>query len=42
MRSSKVYKVRFEMPVCISVLPVHSLDDEACHKCSLVEAGDII
>ena len=30
MRTFKVYKVRFKLPVCISVLPVHSLDDGAC------------
>ena len=42
MRNSKIYKVRFEMPVCISVSPVHSLDDGACHKRNLVEAGETI
>ena len=32
MRNSKIYKVRFELPVCMSVSPVHSLEDGACHK----------
>ena len=31
MRNFKVYKVRFKVPVCISVSPGHSLDDGACH-----------
>ena len=26
--------------VCISVSPVHSLDNGACHKRNLVEAGE--
>ena len=32
----KVYKVRFKWPIFISVSPVHSLDDGACHKHNLV------
>ena len=39
MQNFKIYKVRFKLPVCISVSPVHSLDDGACHKRNLVEAG---
>ena len=39
MRNFKIYKVRFKLPVCISVLPVHSLNDGACHNRNLVEAG---
>ena len=38
----KYIKVRFKLPVCISVLPVHSLDDGACHKRNLEEAGETI
>ena len=38
----KVYKVRFKLPVCKSVLPVHSLHDGACHKPNLVGAGETI
>ena len=34
-----INKVRFKFPVCISVSPVYSLNDGACHKCTLVEAG---
>ena len=34
-----MYKVRFKLPLCISVLPAHSLDDGTCHKRNLVEAG---
>ena len=40
MQNFKVYKVRFKLPVCISVSPVQSLDDGACHKRNLVEAGE--
>ena len=40
MQNFKKYKVRFKLPVCISVSPVHSLDDGACHKRNLVEAGE--
>ena len=39
MRNLKIYKVRFKLPVCISLSPVHGLDDGACRKRSLVEAG---
>ena len=35
MRNFKIYKVSFRFTVCISVSPVHSLDDGACHKRSL-------
>ena len=42
MRNFTIYKVRFKLPVCILVLPVHSLDDGACHKRDLVEAGETI
>ena len=42
MRNFKVYKVRFKLPVCISVSPVHGLDDGVCHKCNLVGAGETI
>ena len=38
----KVYEVRFMWPISISVLPVHSLDDGACHKHNLVGAGETI
>ena len=31
-----------KLPVCISVSPVHSLDDGACHKRNLVGAGETI
>ena len=39
---SLVYKVRFKWPIFISVSPVHSLDDGACHKHNLVGAGETI
>ena len=38
----KVYEVRFKWPTFISVSPVHSLDDGACHKHNLVGAGETI
>ena len=38
----KVYKVRFKWPIFISVSPVHSLDDGACHEHNLVGAGETI
>ena len=38
----KVYKVRFKWLIFISVSPVHSLDDGACHKHNLVGAGETI
>ena len=38
----KVYKVRFKWPIFMSVSPVHSLDDGACHKHNLVGAGETI
>ena len=38
-----MYKVKFELPVCISVSPVHSLDTwNLPYKRNLVEAGEII
>ena len=42
MRNFMEYKVGFKLPVCISVLPVHSLDDGACHKRNLVGVGETI
>ena len=42
MQNFKVYKVGFKLPVSISVSPVHSLDDGACHERNLVGAGEII
>ena len=42
MQNSKIYKIRFKLPVCKSVSPVHSLDDGAGHKRSLVEAGETV
>ena len=39
MRNFKICEVRFKLPVCISVSPVHSLDDGAYHKRNLAEAG---
>ena len=39
MGNLKINNVRIKLPVCILVLPVHSLDDGACHKRNLVEAG---
>ena len=39
---TKRSKVRLKLPVCISVSPVHTLDDGACHERSLVEAGETI
>ena len=41
MRSLKYLKSGF-LPICISVSPVHSLDDGACHKHNLVGAGETI
>ena len=38
----KVYRARFKLPVCISVSPVHNLDDGVCHKRNLVGAGETI
>ena len=38
----KVYKVRFKWPISISVSPVQSLDDGACHKHNLVGGGETI
>ena len=39
----KVYEeVRFKWPIFISVSPVHSLDNGACHKDNLVGPGETI
>ena len=38
----KVYKVRFKLPISISVSPVPSLDDGTFHKHNLVGAGETI
>ena len=35
MGNFKVYKVNLKLPVCVSVSPVHSLDDGVCHKRNL-------
>ena len=42
MWSLKYIKSGFKWPISISVSPVHSLDDGACHKHSLVGAGETI
>ena len=42
MHNLEVYKAKFKWSVCISVSPVHSLDNGACHERNLVGAGETI